>query len=369
MIYRQYGKTGIEVSALGFGGMRFERPNDVDDMAEVCLRAYDGGVTYFDTAPGYCGDKSEEIVGCAVKEMKKRKSGQEPIIATKTFSCKMGDVRRELETSLKRLNVDAIDFYHVWCVLSREGLEERKKDGVIKNFIKLKEEGLIRHIAVSSHMRGEEIEAMLDAYPEFEGILFGFCAANFPIRQQGIAAAARRGLGVVAMNPLGGGLITQYPDRFACIRQQEDCSVLEAALRFNLSYPGLTTSIVGFRNTKDVDEALEAVRRYKRLTEADIEAVKKRVLGSFENLCTMCGYCQPCPAGLQVPRLMDAYNLWKLTQKAQDTKNHLKYHWGIGDLDKTLDQCTECGHCEQVCTQHLNIMERFKELREAIKKA
>ncbi|MCK5671823.1 MAG: aldo/keto reductase, partial [Spirochaetales bacterium] len=114
MIYREYGNTGKKVSVLGFGGMRFENPSDIDGSAEILLHALKSGITYFDTAPGYCGDKSEDIFGTAIKEMKKM---DKPFyLSTKSNKPDAGDLRRDLENSLRRLNVDSIDFYNCWYV-------------------------------------------------------------------------------------------------------------------------------------------------------------------------------------------------------------------------------------------------------------
>ena len=110
MIFREYGKTGEKVSVLGFGGMRFENPSDIEGSAELLLHALNKGVNYFDTAPGYCGDHSEDIFGTAVKEMKK--SDKPFYISTKSSKSDGAELRRQLEKSLRRLNVDSIDFFH-----------------------------------------------------------------------------------------------------------------------------------------------------------------------------------------------------------------------------------------------------------------
>ena len=130
MDYRVYGKTGISVSALGFGGMRFENPQDHEKSVATVLRAFDKGVTYFDTAPGYCQDQSEIIIGKAVLEMKK--SGKPFYVSTKSNKAEASELRRDLEQSLKRLNVDTIDFYHCWYLLNLDVWERRKTGGVKK---------------------------------------------------------------------------------------------------------------------------------------------------------------------------------------------------------------------------------------------
>ena len=109
MEYRTYGTTGEKVSVLGFGGMRFEDPYNLEKSACAVLRAFEKGVTYFDTAPGYCRDQSEKIIGHAVKEMKK--TGKTFYVSTKSSKADGNELRRDLEQSLKRLNVDVIEFH------------------------------------------------------------------------------------------------------------------------------------------------------------------------------------------------------------------------------------------------------------------
>jgi predicted aldo/keto reductase-like oxidoreductase len=166
ILYRNYGKTGEKVSLLGFGGMRFGHIDDDAECIRMMVRAAEGGVTYFDTAPGYFGIKSETVFGKGLAELRRRKLPY--YVATKTFKTTGEDIRREIEAQLKRLNVPVIDFYHIWCITNLPNWESRKRDGVLNTFQKLKDEGLIRHICVSSHLVQDEIETLL-----MEGVFEG----------------------------------------------------------------------------------------------------------------------------------------------------------------------------------------------------
>jgi predicted aldo/keto reductase-like oxidoreductase len=126
MEYRTYGKTGKTVSVLGFGGMRFAEPRNHDKSVRAVLRAFEQGVTYFDTAPDYCEDQSEIIIGKAVREMKKTKKPF--VLSTKSSKANGDELRRELEKSLKRLNVEVIDFFNCWCLMTWDDWERRKRD-------------------------------------------------------------------------------------------------------------------------------------------------------------------------------------------------------------------------------------------------
>jgi len=353
---KPYGQTGKEIGVVAFGGMRFANPEDIDANAEVVLHAYERGINYFDTAPQYCQDKSEDIVGAAVRQMKPGTF----YVSTKCMASDGDELRRSLEKSLARLNVNTIDFFHIWCLVLPGQYEERVSGGAVAAALKAKEEGLVGHVVCSTHLPGDEVRKVLEAGP-FEGVTLGYSAINFPYREDGVRAAGARGLGVVTMNPLGGGLIAQHPDRFAFIREKDDPSAVAAALRFNVSHPHVTAALVGFTTKAHVDEAVDAVAGFKPYDAAHTERLRKRILEEFNGLCTGCGYCLPCPEGIDIPRLMDAYNMRLL--EGNDPKhilNRLKWHWNVPP-DMAL-QCVECGECEERCTQHLPIRERLAEI-------
>jgi hypothetical protein len=357
MIYRDYGKTGEKLSILGFGGMRFKNIGDRDGCVEMMLEAARGGVNYFDTAPGYFGTKSEQVFGEAFTEFKRLSV---PFYcATKTSNSDENSIRNEIEKQLKRLKIDTIDFYHVWCITNLENWYKRKRKGVVEVFRKLKDEGLIRHICVSSHLIGEEIKELL-MEGVFEGVLFGYSAYNFKSRQAAFQAITRHSLGCVVMNPLGGGIIPQNPGIFDFLRTNRDMSIVEAALRFVFSHKEVTVALVGFGDKSEVQEALNAVKTFHEMSTHEMEKIKGALSDSFTDLCTGCQYCDNCPEKVPIPKLMDAYNHKKLYGKDQALFDRLSWHWGIRPSE--AERCIECGQCEDQCTQHLPIVERLKEI-------
>ena len=361
MIYRPYGQTGTSVSAVGFGCMRFRDPKNVDECASLIKYAYDKGITYFDTAIGY--GNSEELLGVAFKEMLRTRKDRPFYVSSKTFGATEKDVRKDLETSLTRMGLEHLDFYHVWCVLTPEAYRNRKQQGMLKAFEKVRDEGLVKNICVSTHMTGSEIGDLLADYP-FAGVLLGYSAMNFAYRDEGLSAAARRTVGVVVMNPLGGGLIPEHRERFAFVKAREDETVVQGALRFLLNDQRITVVLVGFSTTDHVDEAVEAVDGFRPISDTETTRIRDSVKSAFNELCTGCRYCDHCPEGVPVPKMMDAYNHYLLKGDAGEVFNRLKFHWGIKEDSDLFDRCVECGQCEEQCTQKLRIIERLRWLRE-----
>jgi len=358
MLYKPYGRTGKEVSVISFGGMRFADPQDIEGSAKVVLHAYGKGVNYFDTAPGYCADKSEEIMGAAFRQMKPGTFYS----STKCMASGGDDLRASLERSLKRMGLERITFFHIWCLVKPDQWQQRKDGGAVAALLKARDEGLVEHVVVSSHLPGEQISAVL-ADGCFEGVTLGYCAMNFPFREHAVNTAAAMGLGVVTMNPLGGGLIPRFPDRFDFLRGESDDSVVAAALRFNISQPAVTSALVGFTTTEHVDQACAAVDGFTPYSAEHVQAMRERIVAKFDGFCTGCGYCLPCPKNLNVPAMMDAYNHRILQgDEPKNVLNRLKWHWGLAAADAA--ECVACGMCETRCTQHLPIAARMKEIAE-----
>lgn len=361
MIYKEYGKTGKKVSALGFGGMRFRKDEyDKDPMicAEVVRYANSKGINYFDTAPGYCDDMSEKIYGLAFKDM----PGQF-YVSTKSANWTdktADDVRRRCETSIERMGVGKINFFHMWCIMNLAHYQKvMAPGGPYEGARKLQAEGLIDHICISTHANGSEIRQIVED-GAYEGILLGYNATNFAFREEGLRSAYEHGMGVVTMNPLGGGTIPQNPKFYSFLNENTEDTLAQAALRFNISHREITVALSGMGSREEIDENITAADSFCIMKPERLEEIKKHLHESLNNLCTGCGYCDSCPADIPIPKLMDAYNLKIMSNDDNETIGRLKYHWGIKkDL---AGNCTGCGQCETLCTQHLPIIERLKEI-------
>jgi predicted aldo/keto reductase-like oxidoreductase len=367
MIYKQYGKTGKKVSAVGFGGMRFDIKLPREKNAELLHHAFEKGINYFDTAPGYCQDQSLDIFGIALPKLPREKFYV-------TSKCMPTDVkngaeaRKAVEDALRRLHLDKIDFYYVWCIRSIDQYRlAMKKGGQYEALVKCRKEGLIDHIVVSTHLSGPDTAEIISR-GEFEGVLLGVSAINFPYRWQGVQAAYDAGMGVVAMNPLGGGIIPKNEERFKFLASKAETPT-EAALRFCISCPQITVTLNGFTTPGHIDMACKVADRAKPFAQKDIDAFKEHISEGMNELCTGCGYCLGlCPVNVHVPSYMQFYNEMMLGKPPKDKRaDSVRFHHGWGLLAHSAiraDACVQCGKCEQACTQHLSIVERLREIAE-----
>lgn len=361
VIYKEYGKTGKKVSAIGFGGMRFRDDCSIEEGAEIVRYASKLGINYFDTAPGYCNDRSEEIFGVAFKDMP-----NPYYVSTKSGIGNDPDadaVRRRIDASIRRLGVSKINFYHMWCIMDLDHYKRvMAKGGPYWGALKAKEEGLIDHIVFSTHAPGNEIATMVkEGY--FEGVTLGYNILNFPYRQEGIEAAYEAGLGVTTMNPLGGGLIPQNEDYFSFIREDENESVIQAALRFNASHQGITVALAGMGSMEEVEHNVKAAENLQVFSNMKINNIKSKLRQDMNQLCTTCQYCKHCPQNIDIPKFMELYNhyIFKGEKGVQEGYNSA-LKWGDIDPNKEIMpvECIECGLCESLCTQKLDIIERLQ---------
>jgi len=370
MIYSEYGTTGAKVSAVGFGGMRFDTSKSDAENAELLLYAHSKGINYFDTAPDYCEDHSEDIFGIALKQMADVRN--EIYVSTKGMPTSIDTAdkaRRAVEKSLKRLNVNKIDFYHVWCIRRMEQYElAMKKGGQYEGLAKCKEEGLIGHIVISTHLQGEQICRVIEK-KEFEGILLGVNILNFLYRWQGVQAAHDADLGVVAMNPLAGGTIPQHEKELTFLASGNETPT-EAAIRFCVSCPQITVALVGFTTKEHIDTACRVAESCRPFTKTDIDRVKEHISKNMDSLCTGCGYCMNnlCPKGIPIANYMQSYNeklIQHKSNKEMVKRVIFQHEWGyLADRRADAADCIQCGECEQVCTQHLDIIDRLAEINE-----
>lgn len=365
MIYRKFGSTGKEISSLGFGCMRlpeYEKDGqwfiDEEKAIPMLRHAYENGVNYFDTAPYYLHKNSEATVGKAMKEIREKVmlSTKLPLEEVK----QPGDYRRVLEKSLKKMDTDYIDFYHFWGI--NKAIFDEKIMGLdlLKEAMKAKEEGLIRHISFSFHDKAEYIKYIIDTAQIMETMLVQY---NLLDRQneEMISYAASKGLGVVIMGPVGGGRLAAPTGLYNKLTGKESIATYELAFKFVLGNPNVSCALSGMESMDMVDKNIAIAGEGKPLSLEEWEQLKEAVdqLKKFNDLyCTGCEYCQPCPRGIKIPHIFNLFtyhNVYDLTDYA---KAEMKKY--VDNGGKTILDCSNCGLCEKKCPQKLEIRKQLK---------
>jgi predicted aldo/keto reductase-like oxidoreductase len=367
MQYREYGKTGIKVSVLGFGGFRFPRVDDridVDLTVRIMRRAFDLGVNYVDTAAVYGSGLSEIAIGRAIKGRKNK-----VFVATKNhYKGESPDAWQEnLDRSLERLDVDTIDFYHLHALRWDVYRKQSGPGGPMERFRKAKKDGLIRHMCFSSHDKPQNIVKLIDT-GEFEGILVQYNLLDRK-NEDVIAYAHEKGLGVAIMGPVGGGTLAGHPSEAVQSLIGGTKSTPEIALRFVLSNPNVTLALSGMSTIEMVEENAATASREEPLSAAERQQVLEAVeeVGRLSDLyCTGCEYCMPCPNGVDIPknfRALNYYRVWGLEDHARSLYKRLgrerKWHGKV--VSRWAAACIGCGMCEPKCPQNIPIREWLQE--------
>ena len=366
MYYRSLGNTGKQVSVIGFGGMRFKAEdykNGPEKCAEIVLRAQELGINYFDTAPDYCNGYSETIVGHAFKQMKKK-----PYVSTKCalWNAETSeDAYKRIYLSLEKLNVEKITFYNLWGIKTLDEYRQMiKPNGILDGICKAKEEGLIEHICCTTHIDSLGLSEIV-ADGLVESVTLGYNAINFAYRREGLKTCYKAGLGVIIMNPLGGGVIPRHAEMFSFIKSNSDESVVKAALRFLIGQREISVALPGPSCIVELEECVAAADKEYVVTEEMLTTLSGKLRSELDMLCTGCAYCNVCPQNIPIPQMMDAYNAYLLEGGFGKVRERLLYYWGINA--KLAGRCIKCGKCQERCTQKLPIIERLESIRKKSK--
>ncbi|MBI3944616.1 MAG: aldo/keto reductase [Armatimonadetes bacterium] len=362
MIYRQLGRTGLEVSQLGFGAMRLpmvgagqEQRVNRDLAIPMIHRAFENGLNYIDTAVGYCNQDSQRVVGEALK-------GWRDKIVVSTKNPYYGTDEKEwwtnLDDSLERLQVSHIDIYN------HHGIRwQRYEEDVVSHLgqwmMKAKEQGLIRHICCSFHDSNEALRKLVDSgYPEVITLQYNILDRQL---EDGIAHAHEKGVGIVVMGPVGGGRLGATSEVLEQlvpgIRR-----VPELALRFVLANPNVSVALSGMSTMQHVEENFATAADPVSLSEADKQAIQEhleRMKKMAELYCSGCEYCLPCPNDVSIPAIFAAYNVGRVYGLWGAARSRYAAI-GRGGKGAKADACLECGVCEEKCPQMLRIPEQLK---------
>ena len=372
MQYRPLGRTGISVSALGFGAMRLPMTpggRDIDEQqaVRVMLRALELGVNYLDTAPYYCRHQSERAVGKAVKAWMKA-GNPRPYVSTKNpVEDRTGRRWRHwLEKSLHELDLDHIDVYHMWSITWREYIDKIDvKGGPLAEARKARDEGLIHHLAFSFHDSAANLFKVIDT-DNFEVMTVQYNLLD-RANEQAISHAHEKGMGVAVMGPVGGGrLVSPSPD-IEKMQPVKAMSTPELALRFVLSHPGVSTALSGMNTIEQVEQNAATADTTAPLSPEErgqVQAALDQVKDLADLYCTGCGYCMPCPHGVNIPANFEYQNYYRV-YGLKDSARTLYLQLGAEDSavpGLNADACVKCGECEGKCPQHIDIQKQLEEV-------
>lgn len=376
MLYRELGKTGEKLSILGYGCMRYPQKDgkiDEERTEKQIIQAIEQGVNYFDTAYIYHGGKSESILGKILSKGYRDKVK----IATKLppyLIHSRKDMDKVLDTQLKRLNTDHIDFYLIHALPSMASWERLKGLGLFEFLETVKKQGKINHIGFSYHGDKEDFKKIVDDYKwDFCQIQYNYLDENYQAGKEGLEYAASKNLGVIVMEPLrGGNLVGKMPPEVKKLWDKSPVkrTPAEWALRWVWNHPEVTLLLSGMNEEAHIDEntRIASEASPKSLTNDElklIDEVKNVYSKKMKVGCTGCNYCMPCPAGVNIPSCFSYYNNSSLFNERGTRYMYMAFSSGaMGGSPSYASQCIDCGKCEKLCPQNLPIRRHLSDVSE-----
>lgn len=371
MEYR-LNRDGEPISLLGFGCMRFTKKGteiDIPKAEQEVLAAIKGGVNYFDTAYIYPG--SEAALG---KILAKNHVREKVNIATKLphylIKSRKG-LDRYFEEQRKRLRTDTIDYYLLHMLTDTATFWQLERLGIREWIQEKKEKGQIRHIGFSYHGNTEMFCRLVDAYPwDFCQIQYNYMDEVSQAGRAGLQYAAQKGLPVIIMEPLRGGKLVQLlPNRAKqwIARYSPKRSAAELAFRWLYEQPEVTCVLSGMNAKGMVRENVKIASTVEsgRLTAKEyrlVERIKEEINRKVKVDCTGCGYCMPCPKGVDIPAAFRCYNTMYTENKQEGRREYLQCT-AMRKNQSLASLCVSCGACEKRCPQHIPIRKELKNAR------
>lgn len=319
------GSTGITVPQNAFGALPIQR-DDKETAAKILRGAYDGGMTFFDTARAY--SDSEEKVGYALSDVRKN-----IFIATKTAAADPEEMKRQLETSLSMLKTDYIDIYQFHqssrCYAPGDGT------GMYEQMEDFKRQGMIRHIGITSHKIGVAEECIESGL--YETLQFPLSYLSGERETDLVRKCIDKNMGFIAMKALAGGLITNSRAAFAYMSQFEN-----------------TVPIWGIQKYSELEQWLSYMDTPPVLDSTLLGVIEhdKKELGL--DFCRGCGYCMPCPQGIMINQCARM----SLMLRRAPSEAWLSDYWQQ-EMKKT-EKCIGCGACKKKCPYELDTPELLK---------
>lgn len=375
MQYRN-DQTGRPISLLGYGCMRFTRKGagiDLEKAEREVLAAIGAGVNYFDTAYIYPGSEA------ALGEILDRNHCRDQVrIATKLPQYLVrgkGDFERYFSEELRRLRTDHVDFYLMHMLTDVESWHKLEAAGVREWLDAKRAAGQIGQVGFSFHGNTEMFKKLLEVYPwNFCQIQYNYLDEHSQAGRAGLEAAAAKGLPVIIMEPLRGGkLVNLLPPEAKRLfaESPRGWTPAEWALRWLWDQPAVTCVLSGMNDLEMIEENCRIADEVQpgALTKEDfalLERVKTAIQQRVKAPCTGCGYCMPCPKGVDIPGAFRCYNEMFTEHKRTGRREY----WQVVGLRKEsafATQCVGCGKCESHCPQHLPIRALLKEADRALR--
>ena len=364
-------KNGDILSILGFGCMRLPvKGGNIDETRSISMihNAIEEGVNYFDTAYIYQNGKSEILLGKALaggyRERVKIATKLPPFMVSK-----LSGAQKILAVQLERLQTDYIDYYLLHMVTDKAMFDRLASLGVMEWLEELKGKGIIRNIGFSFHGSKADFAEIVTAYPwDFCQIQYNYMDENNQAGKSGLLLAASLGIPVIVMEPLRGGkLVTHLPEQVkkAFTESNAGRSPAEWALRWVWNHPEVTVVLSGMSDEEQVAENLRIAGDVTpgSLTGTELlifDRVKAEMSAKTKIPCTACGYCMPCPYGVDIPGCFSCYNDKYLMN---DKSARLRYMQTMGVMSArqaNASQCRQCGKCESHCPQKIAIRDQLK---------
>ena len=368
MQYRK-DKKGKDISVLGYGCMRFARKGnsiDIDKAEREVMAAIGAGVNYLDTAYVYSGSEA------AVGEILARNHCREKIyLATKLphYLIKSIDgVEKLFQEELRRLRTDYIDYYLMHMLTDLPTWEKLKGIGITEWIEEKLASGQIRNIGFSYHGKADMFKQLVDAYDwDFCQIQYNYIDEHSQAGVEGLRYAHEKGLPVIIMEPLRGGrLVDLLPESAKKLFAEDAEGRTPAALAFKWLYdqPEVTCVLSGMSSMEMVEENIKVASESPVgcMTESDRELVarvKTEIERNVKVGCTGCGYCMPCPKGVDIPGTFRCYNAMYSEGKKSGRRDYLQCTAFRKDAS-SASACIGCGKCESHCPQHLPIRQELK---------
>jgi predicted aldo/keto reductase-like oxidoreductase len=326
------GKTGLEVSRVGIGGIPLIRPSEAEAV-RVVRRALDLGVTFIDTALGY--RDSEVRVGKAIEGRR-----DEVVVATKGGGRDRAMALEHIEASLTRLDVETIDLWQFHNVSSPAKYERVVgPGGGLEGALEALQAGKIRHIGLSSHSLDIAIQAVRSGL--FETIQFPFNYVSNEAVDALLPLAKEHDVGFIGMKPFAGG-------------QLRDANL---SIKYVLQFPWVVPD-PGVENVEEIEEIVGIVDGGEwELSPRERREIKERRVELGTRFCRQCEYCLPCPQEVHIPMVMITRGMWKLWPRDL-------FHdpeWWFTQAVMSGKNCVECGECEAKCPYNLPIRELIVE--------